>query len=246
MPKRTLAAAVLVQHAPVHAADVGRRSRSRRSRAASTFFVLMSSSNVFREVLLAQSNMFNTQKVLQVPLEGDTSEEVCLAMECMYEQCKPDVQEDHQAAGRANHKTALSLMQFGHKYDAYVLFSYARSSLQHAACDYMILNYNKKADTCPRVGRYCTYTEAVKMPEDVMIKMIDITNAAEEFEMIILDKCIYWFALNFVACQAHEQVLHKLSKSNMHRVSHHDIRMHPDLCFVLTTCWRVVMLASMH
>ena len=199
-------------------------------------FVLMSSSNVLREVLLTQSNLFHTQKVLQVPLEGDTSEDVCLALDCMYKQCRPRVQESHEAAGSASHKTALSLMHFGHKYDAHVLFSYAESSLQHAACDHMILDYNKKADICSRVRRYRTYTEAVKMPEDVMITMIDITNAAEEFEMVILDRCIYWLAMNYKACQAHEQVWHGLSKSNMHRVSHHNIRMHPELCCVLTNC----------
>lgn len=127
-------------------------------------------------------------------------------------------------------------MRFGHKYDAHVLFSYAQSSLQHAACAHMILNYNKKPDVYPRVVIYCTYAEAVKMPEDVLINMIDITNAAEEFEMIILDKCIHWLAMNFEACQAHEQVLHKLSRSNMHRISHHNIRKHPDLCCVMTIC----------
>ena len=53
------------------------------------------------------------------------------------------------------------------------------------------------------------------MPEAVLIKMVDITNAAEQVKEALLDICVAWFKDNIGMCRPHDPVLYRLSKTTM-------------------------------
>lgn len=160
-------------------------------------FALMAVSKVFREVLTVQSDIFNTHQVLQIPLPYDTHKQATAALDHMYEQYVP------QPAGKTalSHKTAISLMQFGHKYDAATLFDYAHSSL-------IAVVQKESSKVNPRNT----------VSDHVVSKIVDITNAAEDFNDDLLDTCVAWFKENIRRCKSHQTILHRLDKTIMLRL----------------------------
>ncbi|KAL3157121.1 hypothetical protein ABBQ38_001366 [Trebouxia sp. C0009 RCD-2024] len=115
----------------------------------------------------------------------------------MYEQYVP------QPAGKTalSHNTAISLMQFGHKYDAATLFDHAHSSL--IAVVQKELSKMKSRNT---------------VSDHVVTKIVDITNAAEDFNDDLLDTCVAWFKENIRKCKSHEPILHRLDKTILLRL----------------------------
>lgn len=132
-------------------------------------FPLMAASKVFREVLLMQSHIFNTQQVLQIPLAGDTLGQAISALDHLYEHFMPR----QSAKTVPSHKTAISLIIFGHKYDAAISFECAHNTLIAVA----------QKELSHKISHSI-------VREHVLTKMLDITYAAEDFKDELLDICV--------------------------------------------------------
>lgn len=195
-------------------------------------FVLMAMSPVFCEALSTRPELFHTQQVLQVPLAGskDTSEDLNLALEHMYYHCMP-----RSGNTGLNFQTAVVLMRFGHKYNAPVLFGDAYMHLVNAVRKSGVL-----------------WLETSDMKTLDLLQIVDITNAAEEFQsglkMVdntefykmadntliqaarslkpnLLELCIGWFTGHWQFCKSHEVVMHRLSKGTMLKMVEHGIKL---------------------
>lgn len=195
-------------------------------------FVLMAMSPVFCEALSTQIDMLKSQEVLQVPMAGstDTCEELTLALEHMYYHCLP-------RPGRTglDFKSAIVLMRFGHKYNAPIPFGDAYMRLVEAGSKSGVL-----------------WLETPDPQVLDLVQMVDITNAAEEFQsglkMVdnagiykmadnrliqaasdlrpsLLDLCIGWFTGHWKFCRQHEAVMHRLSKTTMLKMVEHGIKL---------------------
>lgn len=160
-------------------------------------FVLMTNSHVLEELLNSQSHLFNTEKVLQVPLLDNSIMETTSALQCMYDLCIPGKMELV-----SDHQEAIALLIFSHKYDAAVVMQHASDSLQHI--------FHKE--------KYGTDDES--MPEHTVVRMVDITNAVQEFSLSfgLLEDCIDWFVYNYKWCRLHMSALHKLNRNTLQQV----------------------------
>lgn len=154
-------------------------------------FALMAVSKVFREVLSGQSHMFSTLKVLQIPMAGDTLREATSALKHMYKQLIP------REKLNLGYTTAINLMRFWHKYDAEILFDQACNTLKYFCEKELHKGYGNL------------------VPEAVLIKMVDITNAAEQVNQDLLDTCIAWFKDYICMCRLHDPDLYRLTKTTM-------------------------------
>ena len=195
-------------------------------------FVLMAMSPVFCEALSTQLDTLKSQQVLQLSLAGskDTSEELTLALEHMYYHCMP-------RPGKAglSFKTALVLLRFGHKYNAPIPFGDA---------------YMHPVNAVSKSGILWLETSDSQTLD--LVQMVDITNAAEEFQsglrMVdnteiyktadnisiqaaralkpsLLDLCIRWFTGHWRFCRQHQTVMHRLSKTTMLKMWEHGIKL---------------------
>ena len=160
-------------------------------------FVLMANSVVLQELLNSQSQLFNTEQVLQVPFNELTTGEATTALGCMYNQCFPGAKKPV-----TDHHEALVLLEIGHKYDAAAVFKQAADSLEKI--------FHTEA----------TQKNHARLPEDTVTKMVDIANASEDFNLSIL-YCTDWFSHNYKWCRQHKSVLQRLSKTSLLDVLDH-------------------------
>ena len=118
----------------------------------------------------------------------------------MYEHCVWGATESGLARS-LDHKEAIALMRFGHKYNAGPMFKYGDSTLRKAVQQ--------------ETGIDWAGTDVSSMPESTVRKMVDVTGASEEFNLQQYSGCIYWFVQNYRWCNAHQPAVHGLSKRSM-------------------------------